>query len=289
MKQTIILGNTGFIGAKLEKSLQFNNSKNKTIGLSTKELNLEDQNCVDYLTRFDIENSCVIVLAGVKKQLGDNLNNYTRNNKIAENLVRIFQNKIPKKLIYLSSLSVYGENISRQTPVEEKDLVKPQSYYGISKFCTERLLLKTFTEFNSDEKILILRPPLIYGKGDKSQGYGPTGFVLRALNNEKITLWGDGSEKREFIYIDDVVKLIQDAMSSKACGILNLVSGISYSFEDAIKIIESELGKSLNIEMKERNKDKVNHYFKSKVKRCFPNFSFLSLEKGIQATLNEIQ
>ncbi len=289
MKKTIILGNTGFVGESLEKSLVSSNAKNKIRGFSTKELNLENQDCVNHLTRLDIENSCVIVLAGVKKQLGDNLNNYIKNNKIAENLVRVFQKKIPQKLIYISSLSVYGEDVLRLAPVEENDLVNPQSYYGISKFSTERLLLKTFCTFNSDEKILILRPPLIYGNGDRSQGYGPTGFVHKALRDEIITLWGDGSEKREFVYISDVIKIIKKAMLSKAFGVLNLVSGKSYSFQNVIEIIEKEIGKSLNIERRQRSKIQVDHHFKSSVERFFPNFSFLSLEKGIQATLNEIQ
>ena len=288
MKQTIILGNTGFIGGSLERSLLLSNVKKKIISFSSKEINLENQGCVNYLLNLDIENSCVIVLAGVKKQLGDNLNNYIRNNKIAENLVKVFQKRIPHKLIYLSSLSVYGEDVVRQTPVAESDLVNPQSYYGISKFSTERLLLKTFSTFNSNEKILILRPPLVYGQGDKSQGYGPTDFVHKALTDETITLWGDGSEKREFVYIGDVVKIIQEAMFSKAFGVLNFVSGISYSFQDAIKIIEKEIGINLNIKRKQRSKDKVDHYFESSVNRFFPNFLSFTRKRN-PTTLNEIQ
>ena len=69
-------------------------------------------------------------------------------------------------------------------------------------------------------------------------------------------------------------------MFSKAFGVLNFVSGISYSFQDAIKIIEKEIGINLNIKRKQRSKDKVDHYFESSVNRFFPNFSFLSLEKG---------
>ena len=56
--------------------------------------------------------------------------------------------------------------------------------------------------------LLILRPALVYGKEDLSYSYGPTGFIYKAINFEELVLWGDGSELREFIYVEDVAKIV---------------------------------------------------------------------------------
>ena len=80
------------------------------------------------------------------------------------------------------------------------------------KFTAENLLTKVCIENNI--KLIKVRPPLIYGKDDLSRGYGPTGFTYKAMDNEEIVLWGDGSEYREFVYIDDVCLSVRECVVS---------------------------------------------------------------------------
>ena len=82
------------------------------------------------------------------------------------------------------------------------------------------------------EKILcILRPTLIYGIGDAHNGYGPNRFINLALKNKLISIFGNGEEKRDHIFIKDLIKIILKCVERKAIGTLNLTSGKVYSFK----------------------------------------------------------
>ena len=66
----------------------------------------------------------------------------------------------------------------------------------------ENLLNKLFSE-----KILILRPTLVYGKNDPHNGYGPNSFIRLARKNKDIKIFGK-EKKRDHIHIEDVVQII---------------------------------------------------------------------------------
>src|SRR5256885_1807933 len=78
--------------------------------------------------------------------------------------------------------------------------------------------------------LLILRPALVYGPEEPGYYYGPSGFLQKARAGAPITLWGDGSELREFLFIDDVVDVTTRLLCGGACGVLNVVSGASYTY-----------------------------------------------------------
>ena len=145
--------------------------------------------------------------------------------------------------IFLSSASVYGEDVVYRESITENTPAQPKTYYGIAKYSAERILEKVCIDNHTE--LMILRPPLVYGKDDLSRGYGPTGFTYKAINSEEIILWGDGSEFREFVFITDVAKTIHRLLNNNFNGILNLVSGKSYTFKNIydllIKISKSDI------------------------------------------------
>ncbi len=111
-----------------------------------------------------------------------------------------------KKIIYYSSAAVYGEPV--YLPIDEKHPKNPLSPYGLSKLTGEK-----YAEFYSKFyglNIVIIRPFNVYGpKQDPRNPY--TGvistFLDKALRGESIPIYGDGSQSRDFIYVDDLVDL----------------------------------------------------------------------------------
>ena len=86
--------------------------------------------------------------------------------------------------------------------------------------------------------ICVVRPTLIYGKDDPHNGYGPNLFLRNALDGKDIRLFGKGEELRDHVWIEDVSKIICDVCLYNSSGILNVASGITYSFKNiAEKII----------------------------------------------------
>ena len=275
----IVLGASGFIGSKIYSSLK-SDEKNSVIGLGSSQVDLLEKDSFIKLKKIITSESIVIMCIGVKKQLGDNIDIFEKNLIIINNFIRVILASKPKKIIFISSASIYGEDIEHDSRIDENTPVLNRSYYGMAKSMSELLLDKVCKE--AETELIILRPPLIYGDGDKSFGYGPTGFLRKAIDGQSITMWGSGTELREFIYIDDVVEIMIKLLNSKFNGVINVVSGISYSYIDITNIIRDELCIDFDLSFQKRTKQKVNHLFSNyRINNLLNDFTFTDLNSGI--------
>ena len=211
-----VIGSTGFIGSSIYTSLKLD-SMNSVVGISSNQVDLSNTDSYKKLKNIITANSTIIMCAGVKKQLGDNIDIFEKNLIIINNFIRAVMSVSPKKIIFFSSASVYGEDVVHSDKINENTLVVNRSYYGMGKYMSELLLTKVCEEVKTE--LVILRPPLVYGDGDLSFGYGPTGFLRKALDGDDITMWGDGTELREFIYINDVVDIVKILINSDFNGV----------------------------------------------------------------------
>ena len=276
----IVIGSSGFVGSKVYASLK-SDANNNVIGISSRQVDLSNKDSFKKLNSIVKADSIIIMCAGVKKQLGDNIDVFEKNLIIINNFIRVVLNVIPKKIIFFSSASVYGEDFLHINEIDENTSVENKSYYGIGKYMSELLLTKACQEVKTE--LVILRPPLIYGDGDLSFGYGPTGFLRKALDKEEIIMWGDGSELREFIYINDVVGIVKTLINSEFNGVINLVSGISYNYLDIIKILRNLIKVDFKVSSRPRSKEKVDHLFSNeRIVKTTNDFCFTSLEVGIE-------
>jgi UDP-glucose 4-epimerase len=130
------------------------------------------------------------------------------------------------------------------------------TYYGLSKYVSERIFL--LDQKHNKEKLIIIRTPTVYGFGDKINAHTPSGFLNILREGGEIELWGDGTELREFIFIDDIIYIINKLTHIDYSGILNTGSGCGYSYKEAIDIIAKVLDIEPNVTNKERTKDKID-------------------------------
>lgn len=284
-KKIIILGHSGFIGSNLENLLA--NSDNwSIIGRSLPDVDLTQGSQVDLLVPFLEPSSIVVFAAAVKRQFGDTLENFQSNIEIVKNVCRLLESYPVKKVIFLSSAAVYGEETTNIS-ISELTRVNPTSYYGISKYTAECLLKKTCTNKIS---LVCLRPPLVYGPNDQGQTYGPSGFSTAAIEEKPITLWGDGSELREFIFIDDLCRLIELIADNENEfeGEINVVSGTSYCFADIVSILKMKYP-NLVVKTRPRSREKADNAFDaSKIRSMLPaSFRFTPLEEGLNYLLSK--
>jgi len=282
----IILGHTGFIGQSISKI--FNNFEKNLIEISRDQIDFLSENSSKALKNVFSRNADVIMCIGIKKQYGDNFENWKKNEIILQNFVKSLILKPPRHLIYISSASIYGEDIKFENLISENTPINLRSFYGISKFNSENIIRKICENFNIP--LLCLRPPLIYGKNDTSLGYGPTQFTYKAIEEKSIEIWGDGSEKREFIWVDDLAFLCKEIFNNKITGIVNTVSGKSYSYMEIIHELNKILGTNIKIIQKKRSKEKVDHNFSNSLhKYTFPNFKYTNLKTGLNYLCTELK
>ena len=173
-----------------------------------------------------------------------------------------------KKVIYAESSAVYEG--SKNLPSKESD-VSPNSVYAKSKMATNRIANKY-----SQSKGLVttgLRYFNVYGpKQDYRRTIPPvfSAFIINLLKGKEPTIFGDGSKKRDFIYVDDVndfhLMCIENNDTNNE--VFNIGSGKNYSikyiYEEIKKILQSDInpifGKNLDFEAQENlaNIDKAN-------------------------------
>jgi UDP-glucose 4-epimerase len=151
-------------------------------------------------------------------------------------LVSLMQLAAVKRIVFLSSGgTVYG--VADEVPISEDHPISPLCSYGIVKHAIERYLLM-HGESGSLEP-LILRASNPYGTDQRKlglQGIIAT-FLHKITRRQPLQVWGDGSVRRDFIYIDDLVDICLLAGESGATGVFNVGSGKSHSICELIEII----------------------------------------------------
>lgn len=282
-RKVVVIGHTGFIGQSLVVNLR--NMLPVRDVLTPPRLNLSNMEEATQLAPWFTPDATLILCAAIKKQYGDSLDTYSANQRISENLCRLIAAHPPARIVYFSSASVYGEDKSNLA-ISEDTPVNPSAWYGLEKVASEKLLQKTVQ--NTPSSLAILRPPLIYGAGDKSRGYGPTGFIWNAIHNQgKITLWGGGEEYREFLYIEDAAKIVSGLVKLDYTGVVNLATGTSHTFREALDYVAKIT--PVSITKQSRSKTKVDQaYNNNLLKTLLPGLMFTSLESGITQTFSDL-
>jgi len=282
----IILGSNGFIGSHLESFLKEEFTGYRIIGKDLPSLDLTKFSDVLMLRELLDSNTIIVMCSAIKKELGDNVENFLKNVLMVSNLSRLLMECNIKQFIFFSSAAVYGEETHNMDITEETPIL-PTSYYGIAKYTCEILLRKI--QFQRKFKLVIIRPPVIYGPGDQFQ-YGPSGFIKAALNEAKIVLWGDGNEKREFVFVDDIVQVVAKIILSQYEGVVNVATGKSHTFIEIIGTLSSAIERIVEYSSKERTRKKVDHYFNNKkLLKLFPEIKFTELEVGMKKIINGLK
>ena len=193
-----------------------------------------------------------------------------------------YKNRV-KRLIFASSAAVYGD--IKELPLKENMTPKPISPYGLHKLIGENYC-KLFSNLYNLETVC-LRYFNVYGP--RMDPNGPYALVISKFlklkkENKPLTIYGDGKQTRDFIYVDDVVKANILAMKSKKVGkgeVINICSGKSYSINYIAKLIG---GKKIYLPAR---KGEMKHTLgdNSLAKRLLGWKPKISLEEGIEKLL----
>lgn len=167
-----------------------------------------------------------------------------------EGTVNILQlclrHKVPR-LVYASSMTAYGDTDNVPTP--ETEPCRPDSYYGITKHAAERYVHSTAMrpDLDFDFKVTSLRMFSVYGPGQALDNpyQGVLGiFIGKVMRGEPITIFGDGEQTRDFVYVGDIVEGWVKALSydGGSGDVFNLGSGRSLSINQLAGYVKDAFG-----------------------------------------------
>lgn len=292
--KSLILGASGFLGRHLTKKLlelghnvtcfdinhtPFFDNVTYIDGFFSKETNFEklvlDHDIVFHLISSSFPNSTISYEQEITENVFSTL-------KLMEACVK----QSGTRLVFMSSGgTVYGQSI-KSVPFKEQDETTPIASYGIQKLMIEKYLHLFHHQYGLDFKVVRLANP--YGPGQNPKGaVGAIAVLLdRANNDEVITIFGDGSSVRDYIYIDDAIQgLVNIALSDTSEKVFNLGGGQGTSLTQILESIQKVTGKSLNIDyLPQRSTDVAYSVLDITLySTLFPQHKMVTLEKGINS------
>ena len=176
--------------------------------------------------------------AGVRASWGRSFEIYTRNNiEVTQKLLEFYKDREIKKFVYASSSSVYGDT---ELPMKEDSLLKPVSPYGVTKLAGEHLCYLYWK--NYAVPTASLRYFTVYGPRQRPD-MAIHKFVNAIFKGDEISVFGDGTQTRDFTFVDDAVEANILAAGSDSVGeVFNIGGGSRISVNELIGIMEKTIG-----------------------------------------------
>lgn len=187
---------------------------------------------------------------GVGASWGHEFGVYVRNNILAtQKLLEFYKDHVIKKFVYASSSSIYGD---AELPLTEETIPRPVSPYGVTKLAAENLCYLFYCNFHLP--VISLRYFTVYGPRLRPD-LAIYRFADAILKGSELVIYGDGTQKRDFTHVDDVVQAVLLAMKSEHTGcVLNVGSSVGISVNELIGHLERILGREARARHAERQK-----------------------------------
>jgi UDP-glucose 4-epimerase len=254
--KVLVTGGAGFIGSTIANTL--GREKNTTVvafdDLSLgRPTNLSGSvkfvkgSVMDYNLTLDIGKGCDYIFHSAAKSSSPMFKNDPRegvdiNTLGFMNVMESAKRNRAKKVIFASSSSMYN---GLPTPFKESQVITPKTFYEASFYCREILARSYYLE--NDLNSVGLRYFSVYGFHEKHKGKFANNisqFLWSMTNGESPIIYGDGTQTRDFTFVDDVVQANILALQSEKMefGIYNIGTGIETSFSRVVEIINQGLG-----------------------------------------------
>jgi UDP-glucuronate decarboxylase len=295
----LITGGYGFIGSFVAEkfyreghkifildNLSTGNKANVNFKHQFSNLDVEQAGCEEIfrLNKFDI----VIHLAAqvdVNTSLENPVHDTKTNVLGLSNMLYLSKKFGVQKFVFASSAAVYGLN--ENIPLYEHEECQPISPYGLNKWVGEKYCQKWSELYNLDT--LCFRFANVYGPRQNASAEGGviSIFMNNLLNQKQLTVFGDGTQTRDFIYVEDVSEAIYRSVLSDVTGILNLSSNNQVSVNELIQTL-GEMTELSEVVHKEWKHGDVKH-------SCLDNTAAIghldwvpkyNLREGLEKTYN---
>ena len=312
MNTHIVTGVAGFIGSHLAETLlnkginvvgidQFNDyydpllkqnnivNLHKFVNFKLIKADLEELNWQELLDSVDVVYHQA-AQAGVRASWGEGFSGYTQRNINATQVILEAAKEVKslKRIVYASSSSIYGNAATMPTP--ENLCPQPVSPYGITKLAGERLCWLYHQNFSVPATVL--RYFTVYGPRHRPD-MAFHKFFKAAIEDEAISIYGDGQQTRDYTFVSDVVaaNLAAGKVPEAVGEAFNIGGGSRVTLMELLEIMEKVMGQPIRRNYIEKAKGDARHTSAdiTKAKKILGYSPQVSLTEGLSKEWEWIQ
>jgi nucleoside-diphosphate-sugar epimerase len=280
-RRVVVLGASGFVVDDLIYHLEALGVE--TVALPSASFDLREPEMAGPLRELLRPNDSLVFTAALTPDRGRDVKTFTANIAMAATVGAALEVTPVAHVVYLSSDAVYPDDA---TFVRESTTCDPRTLHGLMHLARERMLAHSLERIGTP--YLVLRPSLLFGVRDTHNGYGPNRFVRSALADERITLVGDGEERRDHVFIKDVSRLIGQALARRSVGVLNVATGTSVSYARVAELVAERVPGAVVTSTPRPYPVSHRHYDVTERVKAFPDFALTPLHRAIDEVLNKV-
>lgn len=298
----LVTGGYGFIGSAVARrffkeganvyiidNLSTGHLRNVDFDHKSYLLNVEDEVCEHLFkeTSFDVVIHCAAqtsVQKSVQEPVKDVLTNIVG---LSQMLFLSSKYKV-KHFVFASSAAVYGD--SHYPPLEETDVSEPISMYGLNKSIGETYCEKWQRDYRLPT--LIYRLANVFGPRQCMRGEMAVipSMLKSSIEGKPFTIYGDGEQTRDFIYVDDIADAVYAGVQARLQGIYNVSTNEAWSIHQVILLLQ-HLNHPLEIQYAPAREGDIVHSFlnNAKLAKAIGWRPKTTFAEGIERTLQVLQ
>lgn len=233
MKRILITGSNSYIGISFEKWLEKYPGK---YSVNTVDLRSDSWAEVDF-SAYDV----VFHVAGIAHVSSDPKMEelyYKVNRDLTIETAKKAKNEGVNQFVFMSSIIIYGDSSSEEKVIDRNTIPKPSNFYGNSKLQAEEGI-KSLESGNL--RVVILRPPMIYGKGSKGN------YPKLARAAQKLPIFPDIDNQRSMLHIDNLCEFIRLMIENNESGVFFPQNSEYMKTSEMVKLIAEAHGKKIRL------------------------------------------
>ena len=249
MKKISIIGGNGFLGRVLSKQLNKEDIKHKIYDINTSSdcTNLEFCDVTNEKSLDPLEkNSIIINLAAVHRDDVKPISKYDEVNiDGAKNICKVARKKDINTIIFTSSVAVYG---FAKPNTDENGDINYFNDYGRTKYFAEKEYIKWFNESPELRNLIIIRPTVIFGKGNRGNVFN----LLNQIASRRFIMFGNGKNVKSMAYVENVAEFIKFVIKSEFKGFkkYNYIDKPDLNMNDLVSLTRKYLFGKDNVGMR---------------------------------------
>lgn len=237
-KKITVIGGSGFVGTNLCQQLSMKQQDFEIIDLKMsnqfpEKCKIADVRDVNSL-RETITGDVVVNLAAVHRDDVRDKSEYHRTNiDGAENVARVCSEKDIKKIVFTSTVAVYG---FAEPGTDENGKINPFNEYGRTKFEAEKKLRSWHA--SGDNSLIIVRPTVIFGEGNRGNVYN----LLSQIASGKFVMVGKGHNNKSMAYIGNIVAFLESCVKTEQkYGVYNYIDTPDMTMNELVAQVRHKL------------------------------------------------